>query len=55
MEPGNVVGNHTALVDGSTGAISSETITLLLRATTSTVQEQSVYTTDLLVIVNPKY
>ena len=52
--PGNVVGDHTALVDGSTGPV-SDVITLTLRATTSDVQEQADYSTSFVVVVKPVY
>ena len=52
--PGNVVGDHSTLVDGSTGPV-SDVITLTLRATTSTVQEHADYSTSFIVVVKPVY
>ena len=53
--PGNVVGDHTAVVTGATGPIVSEQVVINLRATTAVAQEGSLYSVDLVFIVVPNY
>ena len=53
--PGDVVGDHTALVTGATGPVVAEVLTITLRATTTAAQEFADYATSLVFIVVPSY
>ena len=53
--PGDVVGDHTALVTGATGAVVGEEFTITLRATTTAAQQFADYATSLVFIVVPSY
>ena len=51
VSPGNVVAEHTDQVTGATGAVVSEQLVITLRATTSTTQEGTAYSTSLVFVV----
>ena len=53
--PGDIVGDHTALVTGATGPVVAEECTITLRATTTAAQEFADYATSLVFIVVPSY
>lgn len=55
VAPGNVVGNHTALVTGATGPVVSEQFVITLRATTAVTQENANYSTNLVFVVVPEF